>query len=191
MGDQIERVFYDVIKYLLGVGEISGDNLFIDGTKLEANANRYTFVWKKAVSKNEQKLRARLPDLLKEIHSAYCIRFPENTPVEDMIAALSSIMEKLGIDRVYGKGHHKSAYQRAIESQHRPRMLHVRLVITKAHIREQLRGLKNTIKMAQYELYNSLFDGRNSFSKTDIDATFMHMKEDHMKNGQLKPGYNI
>lgn len=45
--------------------------------------------------------------------------------------------------------------------------------------------------MAKYELYNSLFDGRNSFSKTDTDATFMHMKEDHMKNGQLKPGYNI
>ena len=54
MGEQIERVFYAVVKYLLNMKEISGENLFIDGTKIEANANRYTFVWKKAVSKNEQ-----------------------------------------------------------------------------------------------------------------------------------------
>ena len=46
-------------------------------------------------------------------------------------------------------------------------------------------------KQTKYDSYNSIFGGRNSFSKTDVDATFMHMKEDHMKNGQLKPGYNI
>ncbi len=42
MRDQIEQVFYDVVKYLLGIGEISGENLFIDGTKIEANADRYS-----------------------------------------------------------------------------------------------------------------------------------------------------
>ena len=46
-------------------------------------------------------------------------------------------------------------------------------------------------RQSKYDLYNSIFNGRNSFSKTDIDATFMHMKDDHMKNAQLKPGYNI
>ena len=79
-----------------------------------------------------------------------------------------SLMIKFGIERVYGKGHHKSVYQKALEKLERYRD-----------------------KMAQYDYYNSLFDGRNSFSKTDTDATFMHMKEDHMRNGQLKPGYNI
>jgi len=64
MGVQIERVFYDVVKYLLNMGEISGENIFIDGTKLEANANRYTFVWKKSVEKNELKLRSKLPAIL-------------------------------------------------------------------------------------------------------------------------------
>lgn len=93
-------MFYAVVKYLLGIGEISGENLFIDGTKLEANANRYSFVWKKAVSKNEQKLRAKLPDILENIYSAYKVKFPENTPVEDVIATLSSLMIKLGIERV-------------------------------------------------------------------------------------------
>lgn len=168
MGSQIEKVFYSLIKYLLGRDEISGENLFIDGTKIEANANRYTFVWKKAVSKNEQKLRAKLPTILEEIHSSYSVKFPENTPVDTMIETLSSMMNKLGIERISGKGHHKSTYQKSLEKL------------------EEYRD-----KMQQYELYNSLFDGRNSFSKTDTDATFMRMKDDHMKNGQLKPGYNI
>ena len=168
MGSQTELVFYAVIKHLLGIGEISGENLFIDGTKIEANANRYSFVWKKAVSKNEQKLRSKLPIILDEIYSAYGVRFPENTPIDAMISTLSSLMIKLGIMRVNGKGHHKSCYQKALEKLE-----------------------EYEAKLAQYELYNSLFDGRNSFSKTDTDATFMHMKEDHMRNGQLKPGYNI
>lgn len=43
----------------------------------------------------------------------------------------------------------------------------------------------------KYEEAEEIFSGRNSYSKTDHDATSMHMKEDHMKNGQLKPGYNI
>lgn len=46
-------------------------------------------------------------------------------------------------------------------------------------------------RQQKYEKYNGIFDGRNSFSKTDADATFMHMKEDHMRNSQLKPGYNV
>ena len=125
-------------------------------------------MWKKAVSKNEQKLHAKLPEILDEISSAYGVRFPENTEVSDMISTLDSLMDKLGIERVYGKGHHKSVYQKALEKLEEYRQ-----------------------KMLQYERYNSLFDGRNSFSKTDTDATFMHMKEDHMKNGQLTPGYNI
>lgn len=46
-------------------------------------------------------------------------------------------------------------------------------------------------RKAKYESYNTTFQGRNSFSKNDPDATFMRMKEDHMRNGQLKPGYNL
>jgi len=62
------------------------------------------------------------------------------------------------------------------------------------------RGLKKILhrlqkdyvpRMQKYEEAEEIFAGRNSYSKTDHDATFMHMKEDHMKNGQLKPGYNV
>ncbi|HDC5657930.1 TPA: IS5/IS1182 family transposase, partial [Staphylococcus aureus] len=44
-------------------------------------------------------------------------------------------------------------------------------------------------RKSKYEEQKSILKDRNSFSKTDHDATFMRMKEDHMKNGQLKPGY--
>lgn len=42
-----------------------------------------------------------------------------------------------------------------------------------------------------YDLHHSHFGSRNSYSKTDVDATFMHMKDDHMRNARLKPGYNV
>ncbi len=46
-------------------------------------------------------------------------------------------------------------------------------------------------RLAKYKEQNKIFGDRNSYSKTDKDATFMRMKEDHMKNGQLKPEYNV
>lgn len=46
-------------------------------------------------------------------------------------------------------------------------------------------------RLQKYESHQETFGDRNSFSKTDPDATFMRMKEDHMKNGQLKAGYNV
>ncbi len=46
-------------------------------------------------------------------------------------------------------------------------------------------------RQEKYNTHNQLFNGRNSYSKTDTDATFMHMKDDNMRNSQLKPGYNV
>lgn len=46
-------------------------------------------------------------------------------------------------------------------------------------------------RLLKYEQYQMLLGDRSSFSKTGPDATFMRMKDDHMRNGQLKPGYNV
>ncbi|ODA39377.1 transposase [Desulfosporosinus sp. BG] len=46
-------------------------------------------------------------------------------------------------------------------------------------------------RQENYNKHNQFFEGRNSYSKTDPDATFMHMKDDHMRNAQLKPAYNV
>lgn len=85
-----------------------------------------------------------------------------------MIDLLLEKSKKMKIEFVYGKGKRKTVLQKSIET------------------------LKDFVeKQGKYDYYNSVFNGRNSFSKTDIDATFMHLKEDHMKNRQLKPAYNV
>ena len=60
-------------------------------------------------------------------------------------------------------------------------------------LKKVLRKVKDdfSVRAEKYEGYQETFEGRNSFSKTDTDATFMRMKEDHMKSGQLKAAYNL
>jgi len=164
----ISEFFLCVLKYLKGKGEFTGENLFIDGTKIEADANRYTFVWKKATEKYEKKLEEKIAGLLEELRQIPELEFDENASISKILAYIDKYVKEKGIVFVSGKGHRKTAVQRIFEK------------LTECAERK-----------AKYDLYNSIFDGRNSFSKTDHDATFMRMKDDHMKNGQLKPGYNL
>ena len=157
-----EELFFQFVEKLKELDEIKYEHLFVDGTKIEANANKYSFVWKKSTTKYEARNTAKLETRLAELSSKYGIIC--NT-TEELCAYL---YDKAIKPFVYGRGHRKTELQRDIEEL------------------EQL--LK---KKSQYRNYQGLFKGRNSFSKTDTDATFMHMKEDHMRNAQLKPGYNI
>jgi hypothetical protein len=151
-----------LVKKLSAFGEIKYEHLFVDGTKIEANANKYSFVWKKSTTKYETRLNEKLAKLTLELRSKYSLL--ADTP-EEMLRELE---QKVTTPFVYGRGKRKSELQRDIE------LLQGMLS----------RGMK-------YAVYQEKFSGRNSFSKTDPDATFMHMKEDHMRNAQLKPGYNI
>lgn len=172
--DCIENLFNQFIKKLREFNEIQFKNIFIDGTKIEASANRYTFVWRKATDKFEAKLQKKIKEsLIKMNHDLkLCLIINDSKLlVEDVKYILDSfyiMIKDNNIEFVYGKGKRKSKLQKYIE-------------------------LLNEFieKQSKYNEYNSIFNGRNSFSKTDHDATFMHMKEDHMKNGQLKPAYNV
>jgi transposase len=157
-----EELFYQVVKTLSKHGEITFEHLFVDGTKIEANANKYSFVWKKSTTKYETRLLGKLEKLTAELCSRYGIL--ANTP-EDLLRELE---QRVTIPFVYGRGRRKSEFQRDIE------------------LLRELIGRK-----VKYAGYQETFRGRNSFSKTDTDATFMRMKDDHMRNAQLKPGYNI
>ena len=161
----IEDLFAQLVKKLSSLGEIELKNLFVDGTKIEANANRYSFVWKKTVEKNGAKLEEKIKRLLEELEEKYKHSFSNIYEAEKYLLTQK---EKFGIEFVSGKGKHKIPLQRDYET------------------------VEDCIEKAEkYSEYNNIFAGRNSFSKTDKDATFMHMKEDHMKNGQLKAGYNV
>ena len=155
-----EALFVQLVKKLHEIGEIKFDHLFVDGTKIEANANKYSFVWKKSTNKYESRVLARLEKLSAELCQKYGI-----LQGDDLLSALEA---KMPTPFVHGRGHRRSELQRDIEA---------------------LRRLE--AQKAKYAAYQDTFRGRNSFSKTDPDATFMHMKDDHMRNAQLKPGYNV
>lgn len=171
----VEDLLEQMVKLLVECGEVSFEQsaVFIDGTKIEANANRYSFVWKTAVSKRQKKLGEKiaveLPGLLEAIGTG--ISAPAMISVQTLKKLrkrLYAQKAELGVTFVSGKGHRKSGVQKAVET-----------------VNDWLEKLK------RYNLDIHICGERNSYSKTDPDATFMHMKEDHMKNGQLKPGYNV
>lgn len=168
-----ERILANVSEYLYGIGEISGKVIFIDGTKLEACANKYTFVWKKSVTKNQAKLLAKLADFVAECEAIYGIQLIYQNQVKmkhvkKLRKKLYAIKQEEQIEFVHGIGKRKTGLQRSIEK-----------------LEEYLDKLK------EYTQKIHICGERNSYSKTDHDATFMRMKEDAMGNGQLKAGYNV
>lgn len=160
-----EDLFYQLVKCLQAEGEIRYEHLFVDGTKLEANANKYSFVWKKSTNKYVAHLEELIAEYISRVNEDYGFVFMPETPLVDIETEL---MSRQTVPFVYGRGKRKTQMQRDIE---------------------ELRGYMTRQK--KYAKYNETFVGRNSFSKTDPDATFMHMKDDHMRNAQLKPGYNV
>ena len=158
---------------LLDIGEISGENIFIDGTKIESVANKYTFVWKKAVTKNCAKLIEKAAILVAECEEMYGVRIVHGNEIslhtlKRLRKALYKIKKCESVEFVHGIGKRKSGLQKNVEL-----------------LDEYLNRLKDyTDKLHKC-------GERNSFSKTDVDATFMRMKEDAMLNGQLKPAYNL
>lgn len=168
----IQKAMVDI---LISMGEVSfaESAVFIDGTKIESVGNKYKFVWRKSVEKYSARLqevmKRDLPDLLSGIgikyHNKEQIRCRDLKKLQKKIRGL---MKEREIQKVYGKGKRKSAEQRVLEQV--------------VEWRKRLSRYINSIHIC---------GERNSYCKTDPEATFMRMKEDHMLNGQLKPGYNV
>ena len=168
-----EKILTEVTNFLYKIGEISGESIFIDGTKIEACANKYTFVWKKAITKNMAKLLTKIADLVKECEEFYGIKLiykdkVQMKHVKKLRKKLYELKKLEGIEFVHGCGKKKTTLQKSIEK-----------------LEEYL------LKFKEYNKKVYTCGNRNSYSKTDADATFMRMKEDAMKNGQLKPAYNV
>ncbi len=168
-----KRILAEMSDLLYEIGEISGQTIFIDGTKIEACANKYTFVWKKAVTKNQKKLLIKIADLIAECEQLYGIRIVHGDTVKmkhvkRLRKRLYALKRVENITFVHGIGKRKSQLQKSIE--------------TLEDYLDRLKGYTQKLHTCGQ---------RNSFSKTDPDATFMRMKEDAMGNGQLKPAFNL
>jgi len=166
LADHTQDLLTEFVQLLQEDGHVDLKTLYIDGTKIESSANRYTFVWRKSVEKNQKKLMDKmiqalgLPDgsRLEEVEECVKARFNE----------IRSRCSKNKIVFVHGIGRRKTQEQRDYED-----------------LKEAME------RFGTYRNHLALMGIRNSYSKTDLDATFMRMKEDHMLNGQLKPAYNI
>ena len=168
MAEVLEDLFYQFVRKLHDLGEIGYENVYADGTKIEAYANKYDFVFRKAVMKNEQKLNRKVDSFMGYIQREYDPFLRSDATQEDIRQLLLRKQEEEGVVFVKGKGKHKTQLQKDMEA------------LEEMYVRQ-----------LKYDAYNDIFKGRNSFSKGDHDATYMHMKEDAMRNGQLKPGYNV
>ena len=168
-----KRILAEMSNALFDMGEISGETIFIDGTKIEASANKYTFVWKKTVTKNQAKLLQKLADFVAECELLYDIKIVYGNTikmkhVKKLRKKLYALKETENIVFVHGIGKRKTPLQKSIET---------------------LESYLNRLKKYNQQIH--ICAERNSYSKTDHDATFMRMKEDAMGNGQLKPAYNL
>ena len=153
--EAVEDLFYQYVNLLEQQEETDHEAVFVDGTKLESCAGRYTFCWRGSVEKHLEKVREKVQKIIG-------------------LKSLQALQEYLGqraeyISFSYGKGSRKSEAQRQWEALN--------------ELRQRWEGYEKSLKI--------MGETRNSYSKTDPDATFMRMKDDHMRNGQLKPAYNV
>ena len=168
-----KRILAEMSNALFDLGEISGETVFIDGTKIEAAANKYTFVWKKAVTKNQTKLLIKLAGFVAQCEQLYGLKIVYGDTVKmkhvkKLRKKLYALRQSENVVFVHGIGKRKTPLQKSIET---------------------LEGYLSRLKKYNQQIH--ICGGRNSYSKTDHDATFMRMKEDAMGNGQLKPAYNL
>ena len=166
----IKEVFAQVVRMLTESGHISLKEVYTDGTKIEANANRYTFVWGNAIKNSKERIEKQLEELWNYAEQINKEEVQDQVPIDFVPVSAEKVKET--IDKI----------DKALEGK-----------VVDKKVRQKVTYAKKNwpSNIARYEQQQSILKGRNSYSKTDQDATFMRMKEDHMRNGQLKPAYNL
>ena len=168
--DVLKTVFGKVVELLAQAGHLSLKEVYTDGTKLEAQANRYTFVWGNAIKTSKAKMEEQLKELWAYAERVAAEELKDETP--ESFAPVSAAQVKTTIEKI----------DQALEGKK---------ISKKVKQKLQYASKNWPVNMERYAQQEKVLGKRNSYSKTDTDATFMRMKEDHMRNGQLKPAYNV
>jgi transposase len=176
--DAIEEIFLAINRVIIEEEGVDLEHVYLDGTKIEANANKYTWVWKKSCQKNRDKVFEKVTDLISRMNEKTLallgvkIEPRSEYAVEYLEELLTRYQKATGINPesfVKGKGHHKSLMQ---------------------HQYQEMEGYIARLKRYA-EHIEVCGEKRNSYSKTDHGATFMRVKRDYMGNDQLLPAYNM
>lgn len=172
---KLKEVFKDIFKQVVLLlaqeGLVTLKQVYTDGTKIESVAGRYTFRWGNAIKTSKEKMMQQLEEMWEYAQSIADEEDQDPTP-PDFKKVDKEKVEKTAqkINKIL-KGNEKASSK------------------AKAKARYMVKNFAANLE--KYEEQEEILGKRNSYSKTDPDATFMRMKEDHMKNGQLKPGYNV
>ena len=167
---KFKNIFNQVVELLAEQGVLSLKELYVDGTKIEANANRYTFVWGKSIKTSKERIKKQLKELWSYVEKVYA---------EEQMLPNQPDFEEIDPQKV---AQTIDTINQALKDKEIDKKVRQKLNYAKKN------WPKNLQKYSEQE---ALLGKRNSYSKTDPDATFMRMKDDHMQNGQLKPGYNL
>lgn len=168
--NSLKSVFAKVVMLFHDSGMLDIKDIYTDGTKIEANANKYSFVWGNSIKTRKKKMLEQINELWEYTKSV------SQAEMEDVRVTSYEEINSENVTEVIEE------INKALTKQKIDKKVKSKLTRVKKTWSEQLRG---------YQVSEQILNGRNSYSKTDHDATFMRMKEDHMKNGQLKAGYNL
>lgn len=186
----MDKLFSELTCLLVKEGYVDGKTYFLDGTKIEANANKYSFVWKKSITGNEGKLQGKIEEMLQQIDAQIELDTTQ-LKQEDMhfekerisSEALQTVIDSIEEELLKKEKQIEETKDKEEKKMHKKEVKPLK----KLHRKVTTDYLPRLLK---YEKAFGLFGERNSYSKIDHDATFMRMKDDHMNNGQLKAGYN-
>ena len=169
--DTLLGIFVQVVELLVAEGVLNIKDVYTDGTKIEANANRYTFVWGNAIKTNKEKMKKQLEELWQ--YTKKVTADEDTLPEPPDFNTISKEKVQQTIDKIDQALKDKEGVSK--------------------QVKQKLNYAKNKWPDAleKYEQQEQILGDRNSYSKTDTDATFMRLKDDHMMNGQLKAAYNV
>lgn len=174
--DHLKEIFRQVVLLLVESGHVSLKEIYTDGTKLESVANRYSFVWGRAIETNKKKMYSQLEELWSYTQK---IASEESKSIDlPSFEAIDSEKIAKTVDQI-----HQVLKQTHVEESQKAEKKKVQ-----AKARYAQRNWSS--KWKDYTKSEEILGQRSSYSKTDPDATFMRLKDDHMQNGQLKPAYN-
>jgi transposase len=166
----LEGIFRQIVMLLVESGQLSIKEIYVDGTKIEANANKYTFVWGKAIKKNKERIEQQLKELW---------QYTQELAEEEERQTDEGEFEEIDPEKV------KETIEK-IDEQLKDKPVSKKIKQKLSYAKKNWPGA-----IERYNQQEEILGKRNSYSKTDEEATFMRMKEDHMQNGQLKAGYNL
>ncbi len=167
----LQHIFTQVVQLLAAEGLLNIKELYVDGTKIEANANRYTFVWGKAIKTSKERIKKQLNELW---------QYAQTIAAEEMNGTDPTDFKNIDAQKV------EQTIQQINEA--------IKDKPADPKVKQKLKYAQKNwpVNLKKYEEQEKIIgEERSSYSKTDTDATFMRLKEDHMLNGQLKPAYNV